>query len=51
MFMRHLVDYERREADKLRARGETPARDGPSPGLQPIEGLQGLVKVQIRFRL
>ncbi len=36
MFMRHLVDYERREADKLRARGETPARDGPSPGIRDL---------------
>jgi acyl dehydratase len=36
MFMRHFVDFERREADMARARGETPARDGPSPGIRDL---------------
>ena len=40
MFMRHFVDAERREADRLRARGETPARDGPSPGIRDLRWLK-----------
>jgi acyl dehydratase len=36
VYMRHFVDAERREADALRARGETPARDGPSPGIRDL---------------
>jgi acyl dehydratase len=40
MFMRHFVEAERREADKLRARGETPARDGPSPGIRDLRWLK-----------
>jgi acyl dehydratase len=40
MFMRFFVDSERREADRLRARGETPARDGPSPGIRELRWLK-----------
>src|SRR5262252_3029352 len=36
VYMRHFVESERREADMLRARGETPARDGPSPGIRDL---------------
>lgn len=36
MFMRHFVAAEQREADKLRQQGETPAREGPSPGLREL---------------
>ena len=32
VYMRLFVAFEQREADAARARGETPARDGPSPG-------------------
>ena len=40
MFMRFFVDAERREADIVRARGETPARDGPSPGIRDLRWLK-----------
>jgi len=36
VFMRHLVDAERREAEALRARGEAPAQAGPSPGIRDL---------------
>jgi acyl dehydratase len=36
MYMRHFVEAERREADALRARGETPAKAGPSPGIREL---------------
>ena len=36
VYMRHFVASERREADMLRARGERPARDGPSPGIRDL---------------
>ncbi len=40
VFMRHFVEFERREADAARARGETPARDGPSPGIRDLRWLK-----------
>ena len=40
VYMRHFVEFERREADQLRARGETPARDGPSPGIRELRWLK-----------
>jgi acyl dehydratase len=40
VFMRHFVDAERREADKLRAHDETPAREGPSPGIRDLRWLK-----------
>ena len=36
VYMRHFVESERREAEMLRARGERPARDGPSPGIRDL---------------
>ena len=36
VYMRHFVEFERREAEAMRARGETPARDGPSPGIREL---------------
>jgi acyl dehydratase len=40
VYMRHFVEAERREAEILRARGETPARDGPSPGIRDLRWLK-----------
>jgi acyl dehydratase len=40
VFMRHFVEFERSEADKLRAHGDTPARDGPSPGIRELRWLK-----------
>ena len=40
VYMRLFVDFERREADAARARGETPARDGPSPGIRDLRWLK-----------
>jgi acyl dehydratase len=40
VYMRHFVEFERREADEARARGETPARDGPSPGIRELRWLK-----------
>jgi acyl dehydratase len=40
VFMRHFVEAERREAERLRARGEAPARDGPSPGIRDLRWLK-----------
>jgi acyl dehydratase len=40
MFMRFFVAAEREEADKLRARGETPAKAGPSPGIRDLRWLK-----------
>jgi acyl dehydratase len=37
VYMRRFVDAERREAERLRAAGETPARDGPSPGIRELQ--------------
>ena len=34
--MRLFVAFEQREADAARARGERPARDGPSPGIRDL---------------
>ncbi len=36
VYMRHFVDSELREAEAMRARGETPAKDGPSPGIREL---------------
>jgi acyl dehydratase len=36
VYMRHFVDFELREAAAMRARGETPAKDGPSPGIREL---------------
>src|ERR1700758_4870204 len=38
VYMRLFVDFERREAQAARARGETPARDGPAPGIRTCAG-------------
>jgi acyl dehydratase len=40
VYMRHFVEFERREADQARAHGETPARDGPSPGIRDLRWLK-----------
>ncbi len=40
MFMRFFVAAEREEADKLLARGETPAKAGPSPGIRDLRWLK-----------
>jgi acyl dehydratase len=40
VYMRLFVAFERREADAARARGETPARDGPSPGIRDLRWLK-----------
>jgi len=40
VYMRLFVEFERREADAARARGETPARDGPSPGIRDLRWLK-----------
>jgi acyl dehydratase len=40
MYMRFFVAAEQREAAKLRAEGETPARDGPSPGIRDLRWLK-----------
>jgi acyl dehydratase len=37
VYMRHFVDSELREAEALRARGTTPAKDGPSPGIRELQ--------------
>jgi acyl dehydratase len=37
VYMRRFVDAERREAERLRAAGETPAKDGPSPGIRELQ--------------
>jgi acyl dehydratase len=36
VYMRYFVDSELREAEHMRARGETPAKDGPSPGIREL---------------
>ena len=36
VYMRHFVDFERREAERMRAAGETPAKAGPSPGIREL---------------
>jgi acyl dehydratase len=36
VYMRYFVDSELREAEAMRARGETPAKDGPSPGIREL---------------
>ena len=36
VYMRYFVDSELREAGAMRARGETPAKDGPSPGIREL---------------
>jgi acyl dehydratase len=40
MSMRFFVAAEQREADELRARGETPALAGPSPGIRDLRWLK-----------
>jgi acyl dehydratase len=40
VYMRHFVEFERSDADQTRARGETPARDGPSPGIRELRWLK-----------
>ena len=40
VYMRLFVAFEQREADAARARGETPARDGPSPGIRDLRWLK-----------
>ncbi|HEY4821651.1 MAG TPA: MaoC family dehydratase [Xanthobacteraceae bacterium] len=40
MFMRFFVAAEREEADKPLARGETPAKAGPSPGIRDLRWLK-----------
>jgi acyl dehydratase len=40
VYMRHFVDAERRAAEQLRAAGEAPARDGPSPGIRELQWLK-----------
>ena len=40
VYMRHFVETEQREAEQLRAHGETPARDGPSPGIRDLRWLK-----------
>jgi acyl dehydratase len=40
VYMRHFVESERREAEAARAAGETPARDGPSPGIRELQWLR-----------
>ncbi|HEY1546138.1 MAG TPA: MaoC family dehydratase [Xanthobacteraceae bacterium] len=36
VYMRHFVDFERAEAERMRAGGETPAKAGPSPGIREL---------------
>ncbi|HUI95320.1 MAG TPA: MaoC family dehydratase [Xanthobacteraceae bacterium] len=36
VFMRHFVEAEQRDAEALRAGGETPAQAGPSPGIRDL---------------
>jgi len=40
VYMRLFVAFEQREADAARARGERPARDGPSPGIRDLRWLK-----------
>ena len=40
VYMRHFVEFERREAENMRAAGETPARAGPSPGIRELRWLR-----------
>jgi acyl dehydratase len=40
VWLRHVVDYRRRQADMMRFRGTTPARWGPSPGFDNIRWLK-----------
>jgi acyl dehydratase len=40
VFMRHFVDFERDEAARMRAAGETPAKTGPSPGIRDLRWLR-----------
>ena len=37
MWMRMMVEYDRRETEAMRARGETVARIGPSPGFRDMQ--------------
>jgi acyl dehydratase len=39
-WMRLMVDYRKREADRIRARGETPPVIGPSPGFRDLTWLR-----------
>jgi len=36
VYMRHFVEFERREAEEMRAHGEAPAKAGPSPGIRDL---------------
>jgi acyl dehydratase len=40
VWLRHLVDHRRREAELIRFRGERPARYGPSPGFENLRWLK-----------
>lgn len=40
VWLRHLVDYRKREADMLTFLGQRPARYGPSPGFEKIRWLK-----------
>lgn len=40
VWLRHLVDHRRREAELIRFRGEQPARYGPSPGFENLRWLK-----------
>jgi len=40
VYMRHFVEFERREAEAMRAAGETLAKAGPSPGIRELRWLR-----------
>lgn len=42
LFMRAFVDHVHRLSEEMRARGETPARLGPSPGLSDVRWPKGV---------
>ena len=51
VWLRHVIDYRRRQGDMMRFRGETPARWGPSPGFENLKWLKPvLVGDTIAFR-
>lgn len=40
IWLRHVIDFRKRQGDQMRFRGETPARWGPSPGFENLKWLK-----------
>jgi len=40
IWLRHVIDFRKRQADQMRFRGEQPARWGPSPGFEALKWLK-----------